>query len=211
MISNRLPLGGSVIELPCPSVCCSVCLFAPTGAVFFRLLIGPEITWSDPRPLIGPPPPTAIARPGGYEVYRVASNMPKSQKTLQDKFPSLLLSNQKEILKWGITWTQPKLKGTAFRVRSIFKANALYIDLIQQCPPPSHLETWIGATIRIGREIHCLPYAGFFYIFREKCTFFKMSPKSQCLKSCWNGIFFFLLSSGLCPHPPPIPPPPPPR
>ena len=75
--------------------------------------------------------PTAISRPGGYEVYILASNMPefqKSRKTLQDKLLSLLLSNQKEILKRGMTWTEQKPKGTTFKVQSIAVANQLYID-----------------------------------------------------------------------------------
>ena len=44
---------------------------------------------------------TAISRSGGYEVYRLASDMPKSKKKkrkpLQAKFLSLFLSNQNEI------------------------------------------------------------------------------------------------------------------
>ena len=35
------------------------------------------------------------------------------------------------------------------------------------------MHTCIGATIRIGREIQCLPYAGFFCsIFKKKNDFF---------------------------------------
>ena len=30
----------------------------------------------------------------------------------------------------------------------------------------------IGATIRIGREIQCLPYAGFFFTYRKKFHLF---------------------------------------
>ena len=60
--------------------------------------------------------------------------MPKSQKSckpLQDEFPSLFLSNQNEILKRCMTWTEQKLKGTTFKVQSIAIANPLFIDLIQ--------------------------------------------------------------------------------
>ena len=81
---------------------------------------------------------TAISRPGGYEVKILASNMPKSQKIrkpLQAKFSSLCLSNQKEILKRGITWTEQKPKGTTFKVQSIAISNPLYIDLIHQWQP----------------------------------------------------------------------------
>ena len=40
------------------SVCISVCLSdCVIGCIFFQPLIGPEITWSVPRPLIGPLPP----------------------------------------------------------------------------------------------------------------------------------------------------------
>ena len=55
-------------------------------------------------------PDTAISRPGGYEVSRLASNMPKSppkkRKPVHAKLWSLLLSNQKEILKRGMTETE---------------------------------------------------------------------------------------------------------
>ena len=46
---------------------------------------------------------------------------------------SLLLSNQNEILKRAMTWTEQKPKGTTFKVHSIAIANPLYIDLIHQC------------------------------------------------------------------------------
>ena len=65
---------------------------------------------------------TAISRPVGYEAYILASNMPKSQKgrkPLKDKFLSLLLSNQNEILKRGMTLTKQIPKGTTFKVQSI--------------------------------------------------------------------------------------------
>ena len=78
---------------------------------------------------------TAISRTGDYELYIEASNMPISQngrKPLQDKFLSLLLSNQKEILKRGMTLTEPKPKGTTFKVQSIAIVNPLYIDLKHQ-------------------------------------------------------------------------------
>ena len=62
---------------------------------------------------------TAISRPGGYEVYRLASNMPKSQKSrkpLQANFCFILLiSNHNEIPKRGMTWTEQKLKGKLLR------------------------------------------------------------------------------------------------
>ena len=80
---------------------------------------------------------TAISRPGGYEVYRLASNMPKSQKSckpLQANFLSLLQSNQKKILKRGMIWKEQKLKETTFKVQSIALANQIYIDLIHQWP-----------------------------------------------------------------------------
>ena len=49
---------------------------------------------------------TAISRPGGSEVYRLSSSAPKfqiSRKRLQGNFLSILLSNQNEILKRGMT------------------------------------------------------------------------------------------------------------
>ena len=49
---------------------------------------------------------TVFSWPGGYKVYILGSNMPRSQKNrkrLQADFLSLLLSNQKEILKRGMT------------------------------------------------------------------------------------------------------------
>ena len=50
---------------------------------------------------------TAISRHGGYEVYKLASNMPKSPPKKNASgckliFLSLLLSNQKKILKTEI-------------------------------------------------------------------------------------------------------------
>ena len=80
------------------------------------------------------PQDNVISRPGGYEVYRLPSNMPKSQKSrnpLQDVFLSLLLSNQNEILKRGISWTEQKSKGKTFKVQSIAIANPC-IELIHQ-------------------------------------------------------------------------------
>ena len=71
-------------------------------------------------------PGTSISRPGGYEVYRLFSNMPKSKKSrkpLPDEFLSLLLSNQNKILKRGMTWTEHKQKGTTFKVQSLAIAN----------------------------------------------------------------------------------------
>ena len=80
---------------------------------------------------------TAISRSGGYEVYRFASNMPKSPKkrgnSLQAKIVSLLLRNQKETLKTATTWTESKPKGTTLKVQSIAIANSLYFDLIYKC------------------------------------------------------------------------------
>ena len=61
--------------------------------------------------------------------------MPRSKKrhkSLKNKFLSLLLSNQNEILKRGIIWTEQKLKGTPLKVQSIVIANPLYIYLIHQ-------------------------------------------------------------------------------
>ena len=69
---------------------------------------------------------TAISRPGGYEVYRLVSNItkfPKGRKPLQAECLSLPLSNQKEILK----------RGTTFKVQFIAIANPSYIDLVHQC------------------------------------------------------------------------------
>ena len=63
---------------------------------------------------------------------QISLNPKKSRKPLQDEFSSLLLSNQKEILKRGMTWTEQKLKGTTFKVQSIAIANPLYIDFIHQ-------------------------------------------------------------------------------
>ena len=77
----------------------------------------------------------AISRPVGYEIYRLASNMPKpkkSRKPLKNVFLLLILSNQNEILKRGMTWTEQKRKGTNFKVQSIAIENLLYIDLIHQ-------------------------------------------------------------------------------
>ena len=80
----------------------------------------------------------SISRPGACEVYRLGSNMPKSQKSrkpLQADFLSLLLNNQKEILKRGMTWIKQKPKGTTFKVPSIAKENPLYIDFLETlCP-----------------------------------------------------------------------------
>ena len=41
---NRHHWADSVIESPCSSVCLCVCGFAPSGAVFFRPLIDPQVT-----------------------------------------------------------------------------------------------------------------------------------------------------------------------
>jgi hypothetical protein len=93
---------------------------------------------------------TAISRPGGYEVYRLASNMllsQKSRKPLQANFSSLHLSNQNEILKRGMTWTEQKPKGTTFKVQSITVANPWYIDLIHQMYVAYSLH-WYKFTIR---------------------------------------------------------------
>ena len=60
---------------------------------------------------------------------------PKSRKLLQAKFLSLLPSNQKEILKKGMSWTKQKPKGPTFKVQSIAIANPLYIHFIHQWPP----------------------------------------------------------------------------
>ena len=79
---------------------------------------------------------TAISRPVGYGVYRLASNMLKSLKSckpLKAKFLSLLLSNQKEIIKRDMIWTEQKPKGTTFKVQSLGLANPLCIDLIHHC------------------------------------------------------------------------------
>ena len=62
--------------------------------------------------------------------------MPKSQKScnrLQAQFLSLLLNNQKEIMKRGMTWAEQKPKGITFKVHSLAIENALYMDLIHQC------------------------------------------------------------------------------
>ena len=62
------------------------------------------------------------------------SKSQKSCKLLQANFLSLFLSNQKKILKRGITETEQKTKGTTFKVQSIAIPNSLYIDLIHQFP-----------------------------------------------------------------------------
>ena len=62
-----------------------------------------------------------------HEIYKLASNM------LQANFSSLLLSNQKEIMKKGLSWTEQKPSGTPFKVQSIAIANPLYIDFKHQC------------------------------------------------------------------------------
>ena len=62
--------------------------------------------------------------------------MPKSQKSRkppQEEFLSLLLSNQNEVLKRGMSRTEQKPKGTTFKVHSLGIENPLYIDLIHQC------------------------------------------------------------------------------
>ena len=65
---------------------------------------------------------TAISRPSDYVVYKLASNMPKSEKSrkpLQDEVLSLLLINQNKILKRGMTWTEQKPKVTTFKMQPI--------------------------------------------------------------------------------------------
>ena len=52
IFTESAPLGQFSLRVTCPSVCLSICAL---GCIFFRPLIGPEITWSVPRPLIGPP------------------------------------------------------------------------------------------------------------------------------------------------------------
>ena len=39
----------------------------------------------------------------------------------------------------------------------------------------------IGANMRIGREIRCLPYAGFFVCFLKPCLYFMCGAKSSLL------------------------------
>ena len=52
--SAALHWANSVIEMPCQSVVLSVCL-RHRMQFFVKPLSGPKITWSIPRPLIGPP------------------------------------------------------------------------------------------------------------------------------------------------------------
>ena len=47
--------------------------------------------------------------------------------------------------------------------------------------PPSY---GIGATIRIGREMLCLPYAGFFLLFKASALWTDAFYKSKCLSVC---------------------------
>ena len=58
----------------------------------------------------------------------------KNRKPLRDKFSSFLLSNQKEIVKRGMTCTEQKLKGTHFKVQSIAIANPIYFDTSDGTP-----------------------------------------------------------------------------
>ena len=66
---------------------------------------------------------TAVSRASGYEVYRLARNIPKSQKgcrepnSLQLAPKYFLLSNQKTIMKRNTTFTKQKPKGTTFKVQ----------------------------------------------------------------------------------------------
>ena len=110
-------------------------LILAVAKVPWCFLEGQFMHWSVTKTQCGADKSTSISRPGGYEVYILASNMPKSPKTrkrLQDEFLSLLLSNQTEILKRGMTWTEQKTKGTTFKVQYVAIANPLYIDLIHQ-------------------------------------------------------------------------------
>ena len=64
-----------------------------------------------------------------YEVYILASNTPKLQKgskPQQNKFLSLLLNNQKEILKRGLTLKKQKPKCTTLRC-SLEKIEAIKV------------------------------------------------------------------------------------
>ena len=74
---------------------------------------------------------------------------PKSHKLLQSNFLSLLLSNQKEILKKGISWTEEKQKGTTFKVQSIAIANPLYTDLIHQ-----YQADWLGPLLSRDGKVY---------------------------------------------------------
>ena len=49
-----------------------------------------------------------------------------------DELMSLLLCNQREILKSGMTRTEKEPKSTTFKVQSIAIAKPFYIDLIHQ-------------------------------------------------------------------------------
>ena len=55
------------------------------------------------------------------------------RKLLQDKLLSLLLSNQKKILKRGMTWIEQKPKGTAFKLQSIAIANQYFRFFVRSC------------------------------------------------------------------------------
>ena len=103
---------------------------------------------------------TAISRPGGYEVYRLASNMPKSQKIHKllpaNVFVTSSISNQKEMMKRGMTWAKQKPKGTTCKGQFIATANPIYIDLMHQwqvagaLPPISKIHPFSKIVIHFG-------------------------------------------------------------
>ena len=77
------------------------------------------------------------------ELPHVCLNPKKVSSPCKPIFLSLLLSNQKEIMKRGMTWTEQKTKGTTFKVQSLAIANPWYIDLIHQCVTNCHKLSWI--------------------------------------------------------------------
>ena len=65
---------------------------------------------------------------------------------------------------------------------SIFFSSIGFLGILG---PPSY---GIGATIRIGREMLCLPYAGFFDLFKEISSFVKLDVDDNFFSSPVLGL-----------------------
>ena len=107
------------------SVWLSICVTVPSGAVFSRPLIGPQVTWPDPRPLIG-----------------------RRKKCSQ--------LDQKKKIKKNVTRDMWHVTCDTWHTTRFF--SLFFLLLFLPSPPPKKN---VGPMIRIGREIQCLPYAGF--------------------------------------------------